>query len=150
MVEELKKVHHETPWWVRLAVLAVGAVLAILIVVVGVYTNDVKGFSEQNRANAIAACERGNEARVGDIRNLRSDLTRLKQQRKAESADIAGLFRSPVQDPVWVAAHADARDAMTAGIVQKRFAIDETLDSIKGLTFPDKPAVIDCQSAYPK
>lgn len=132
------------------AIFFLGASLALLLVVVLAFTNRVKDYEAQNRANSIAACIRGNETRVADVKDLRGDVARLRAQVKAEDADIAGLLRSPVQDARWVAAHADTKDALTRGISQKQKAVRDKLAAVEELADGEDPAVVDCERAYPE
>lgn len=161
---EVKEVHEETPWWVRGAVLLVGAILAVLLVVtLGLSnsakiasddakraTHDVRLIAEQNRTNAITSCEAANIAREGDIKNLLDDIDRLQRSRVAEWADVAGLRRSLITDDVWIQAHVDAARGYTKNIAQKRAAIRTKLESVEPYAIEEGSPIKNCEAVNPK
>lgn len=53
MMARMKRAHDETPWWARASVLAVGFALLMLAALVVRFTNEVKGYAEQNRASSL-------------------------------------------------------------------------------------------------
>lgn len=149
MMAELKKAHNETPWWARTAVLALFAAIAFGAIVTLDFTDEVKDYGRQNRANAILTCEQGNQNRVADIENLRGDIARLKGYVAAEQADIAGLQRSGVSDAAWINAHGRNLVGIERNIVQKQNAIKDKLASIEPFAVAPGSPVKDCERANP-
>lgn len=142
--------HEKPPWWVRGIILATFVMIAFLAATVIVFTNRVKGYSEQNRQSAISACERGNEARVGDVQNLENDIMRLRAQVVSEQADIDGLRQLDPPPAEWIRSKVDAKAAMLAGIRFKHQSIETKLVSVAEFAESPGSPVIDCQQAYPK
>lgn len=148
--ERVLRVHRETPWWVRGAVLAVGAALAFLIYVVIDYTAEVKGYAEQNRQNAITTCQQGNESRTADVKNMKGEIKFLKATAEAERADIAGLLRAGVSDPVWIEAHGRKLVETNKRIVEIQDSIDAKIEAIEPYNKSPGSPVKDCNRANPK
>lgn len=145
----LKKAHNDTPWYARLAVLALFAAVAFAVIVTLDFTNEVKGYGEQNRANAIISCQQANANRKADIQNLSGDIRRLRGTAKAERADLAGLRRSGVTDPEWLGAHQINLDGIERNIREKQHAIDRKIASIEPFSAREGTAFKDCQAANP-
>ena len=146
---ELKKAHKETPWWARAAVLALFAAIGFGVIVMLNLANEVKGYSTQNRDNAVATCQQGNVNRKADLQNLRGDIKRLRGTAAAERADLAGLRRSGVTDPEWLGAHQTNLDGIVFNIGQKERAIRRKLASIEPYSAREGTAFKDCQAANP-
>ena len=146
---QLKKAHDDTPWWARVSVLAVGVAIAFLVIVVLNFTDEVKEYADQNRANAIVACEQANAARQADINNLRGDIERLEGTAAAEQADIEGLQRSGVSDLRWINAHRRNLVGIERNIVQKEEAIRAKLKSIEPFAVAPGSPLKDCDRANP-
>lgn len=150
MMAELKKAHEEAPWWVRLSVLLVGGVLVGLLLVVMWNTNEVKTFEEQNRTNAITACERGNEARVATVGNLKNDIHRLDAQLASTVRDALNIQKFLPNSSAWVDSKLREARALREGIEFKQKTINDTLASMDEYAVRKGSPIIDCDKAYPK
>lgn len=149
MMAELKKAHDGTPWWARTAVLALFAAIAFGALVTLDFTDEVKDYGRQNRADAIVTCEQGNQNRVADIENLRGDIARLRGTARAERADIAGLRAMGVTDLEWIGAHGENLVGIERNIVQKEKAIQRKLSSIEPYSLSPGSPFKDCEAANP-
>lgn len=146
---QLKRTHEETPRWARLSVGFLDLVLLGLVVTVVVFTNTVKGYAEQNRNSAVAACLRTNEDRVANVRNLANDIYRLRAQVKEIDADIAGIKKYLPQASTWLLAKRQSRAAQLAGIHFKREVIRDKLAAVAASAVRPGSPVVDCERAYP-
>ncbi len=146
----LKKAHNETPWRTRGAVLTLFAAIAFGVIVMLDFTDEVKNYGEQHRADHILSCKQANENRAADIENLRGDIERLRGTARAERADIAGLRAMGVTDLEWIGAHGENLVGIERNIVQKEKAIQRKLSSIEPYysLSPGSPFK-DCEAANP-
>lgn len=148
--QKAKEKHDETPWWVRISVLLVGGVIGGLLLVVIWFTNEVKTYEGQNRENAIAACERGNDARVADIDNLRNDIHRLNAQLRSTVRDAVNIQLYLPEATEWVDSKLDEAKALKSGITLKQLTIENKLNDISGFAAHPGSSIVDCELAYPK
>lgn len=150
MMAELKRAHDETPWWVRLSVLLVGGILCVLMLTVLYFTNQVKEYEQQNRANSIAACERGNEARVADVRNLNADIERLNAHLASIVRDAVNLQRYLPAAQSWIDVKLTEARALKHAIEDKRLIARDKLAAVEPYAVSEGSPLADCERAYPK
>lgn len=150
MMAELKRAHDEIPWWERIEVLLVGGILCVLVLTVLYFTNQVKEYEQQNRANSIAACERGNEARVADVRNLNADIERLNAHLASIVRDALNLQRYLPNAQSWIDVKLTEVRALKVAIEDKRAIAQEKIASIEPYAVRKGSPLVDCQRAYPK
>ena len=148
-MNELKRTHRETPDWARWSVAGLGLTLLGLIVVVGVFTNTVKGYAEQNRASSLAACLRTNEDRVANVRDLANDVARLRAQVLEIDADIEGIRTYLPGATGWLLAKRQSRAAQLRGIEFKRQVIRDKIRAVAPFAVRPGSPVVDCEKAYP-
>lgn len=166
-----RRKHDDTPWWVRGAVLAVGAGLMALLVVTLVLSNNAKNASEdaqhavaevsrlteQNRTNAIATCEAGNVSRQASVRGQRADVKNLLADIDGIQADIDGLERFGIgneggqdSDLDWVSSKYEQIEDKREAVRSKREAINGQLDSIASVAVAPNSPIKNCEAANPK
>ena len=148
-MNELKRTHRETPDWARWSVAGLGLTLLGLIVVVGVFTNTVKGYAEQNRASSLAACLRTNEDRVANVRDLANDVARLRAQVLEIDADIEGIRTYLPGATGWLLAKRQSRVAQLRGVEFKRQVIHDKIRAVAPFAVRPGSPVVDCEKAYP-
>ena len=146
---EVKRTHEETPRRARIAVAGLGLALLGLVVVVVVFTNTVKGYAEQNRANSLAACLRMNVERLATVRDLSNDVARLRAQVLEIDADIEGIRAYLPGATGWLLAKRQSRVAQLRGIEFKRQVIHDKIRAVAPFAVRPGSPVVDCEKAPP-
>lgn len=137
----------EMPRWLKVAlVITFGTnVVAVLTCGALLYSNskidthqgeNISTLIASQHADQLAACERGNDARVAEVGNLESDLISLRSDRKLLEAVQAATEPSPV--------YATAIEAKNRAIRRKHKAIHETIEAQAPVAIEKGSPVVDC------
>lgn len=144
----------ELPTWLKVALVGVIAlnVTAVLVGAVLLWTNvgtdstqgkDIADLIAEQQENNLAACERGNNGRLAEVNNLRSDLIVLRSD-KALLEAVADL--SP-PSPLTAAYETSIR-SKTLAIARKRQVVNEVVESQASVAVRPGSVVADCHEAY--
>lgn len=103
---------------------------------------ETQRLGRQTHLSQIEACHRGNESRVGRIKNYRRDIGNLKSDVRFITS--LSTYIPPQSSPESLIG------TKKQAITYKRQAVWEELDSIKQYAIKPGSAIVDCQLAYPK
>jgi hypothetical protein len=154
------KLKYEMPEWLRVILGTAGGLTILAILIGGVLlfenaaTDSTQGTKigslvRRNHRNAVELCQRSNDARVGSIKNLHSDVRTLRTQLRLWEASIAHstpeqLAQTP-QD--LLEAFNKNLSALRSGIRRKRAAIRASIESQAEVAIKPGSPIVDCQKA---
>lgn len=142
------------PTWLK-AVLVVVAGLNIAAVLTGavlLWTNagtdsrqgeDIADLIGQQQDNSLAACERGNDARVAEVANLQGDVLVLRSDRALLEA-----VQSLAPPGTLAEAYSKSIRAKSLAIKRKRQSVDEVIESQADVAVEPGSPEADCDKAY--
>lgn len=137
---------------VTLAVVAALNIAAVLVGAALLWTNsgtdeqqgkDIASLIRQQQDNNVAACERGNNTRLAEVGNLRSDVLVLLSDRALLEAVASASPPSPL-----TAAYETSIRSKTLAIGRKRQVVDEVIESQAAVAVKPGSPVADCDKAY--
>jgi hypothetical protein len=144
----------ELPAWLKTALVAV-IILNVAAVITGavlLWTNadtdsdqgkDIADLIAQQQDNDVAACERGNNTRLAEVGNLRSDVLVLFSDRALLEAVTAASPPSPLAE-----AYETSIRSKTLAIGRKQQVVDEVIESQAAVAVKPGSPVADCDKAY--